>query len=56
MAQLKSPTTVRGVARDLRRDWGAWSAGERVTASLVAVGVLYLALAVFAPNAGALPW
>ena len=56
MAQFKTRPTVRFVARDLRRDWGGWSAGERFTAALVGVGVLYIALIVFAPAAGTLPW
>ena len=56
MAQIRSQQTVRLVARDLRRDWGAWSPGERFTASLACVGILYLVLVVFAPRAGTLPW
>ena len=56
MAQLTTRSTARTLAQDLRRDWGAWSRGERFTASLVGVGVLYLALVILAPGAGTLPW
>ena len=56
MAHSRTSSTARAVARDLRRDWGGWSRGERFTASIVCVGVVYLALVLFAPGAGTLPW
>jgi hypothetical protein len=47
---------MRFIAHDLRRDWRGWSRSERITATLVGVGVLTLALIVATPNATALPW
>jgi hypothetical protein len=41
---------------DFRRDWSRWSKAERLTAKIVAVGIVYLAFVLIAPKAAALPW
>jgi hypothetical protein len=56
MAISKTSSSMRFIAHDLRRDWRGWSRSERITATLVGVGVLTLALIVATPNATALPW